>query len=472
MISTRATDPTTKAAGPVTESSARAVIDAPSERFGIWDWALCGLLILASLAVGLVHVPQHDSISPIDEFVYIDYLAKVPTEGVVQRGEETGDYAREYFACNGVRTYIARQPDLCNASDFDADASFPFNGKTSADLYAPLYFGTTWVVAQPLQWAGISDLTEAGRYTGWMWLAAALVLLYATLRRLNVARFPGFGMGLVVAGSLPAYWSHTYISTDATALPAGALMLFLAVYFLQTRRHGWLLPRAAVLVTLSKLQNLMAVGAVGLLLVLCAAVEAFAHVDLNLPDKIRIWSRSALARVGFLAVFAALLAQVGWTVIRSVIAVGPAPDQLVATPIGWTAMLSEVFKFFPGAIQGAVAPDGLGVYAIVIASLGSSLIAAGVLGLIAVGRPRSFGVLLAISALTVALVAGPALAIANLATSGFYFPLPARYGLALVPIFVCCAALLFSNKRWTGYAVGSAGAVAFLLSLAVTEIPM
>lgn len=468
MVLSRPTAPVTKAARPVTDSSASPVIEPPSEKFAVWDWVLCGLLILASLVVGLVHVPQHDSISPIDEYVYIDYLAKVPTEGVVHRGEETGDYAREYFACNGVRTYIGPQPALCDASNFDVDASFPFNGKTSADLYAPLYFDATWVLAQPLQWAGVSDLTAAGRYTGWIWLAAALVLLYATLRRLKVGRFLGFGLGLLVAGSLPAYWSHTYISTDATALPAGALMLFLAVYFLQTRRHGWLLPAAAVLVTLCKLQNLMAVGAVALLLVLSAAADAFARADLGLGQKIRLWSRNALAHVGLLTAAAALVAQVGWTVVRFLIAVGPAPDQLVAQPIGWRAMLSEVFKFFPGAIQGAVAPDFLGVYAIVIASLGSSLIAAGVLGLIATGHPRSFGVFLAVSALSVALVAGPALAVANLATSGFYFPLPARYGLALVPMFVGCTALLFSSKRWTGYAVGSASAVAFLLSLALT----
>ncbi|MFP3394568.1 hypothetical protein SB782_37990, partial [Brevibacillus sp. SIMBA_076] len=46
------------------------------------------LLVIASLLVGIVHVPQHKTLSPIDEYQYIDYLAKVPTQGVVHRGEE------------------------------------------------------------------------------------------------------------------------------------------------------------------------------------------------------------------------------------------------------------------------------------------------------------------------------------------------------------------------------------------------
>ncbi|MCI4658402.1 hypothetical protein [Cryobacterium zhongshanensis] len=451
------------------EVQRQGLIPAPSSRWTVRDWLLCGLLVIASLMVGLVHVPQHDSISPIDEFVYIDYLAKVPTEGVVHRGEETGAYAREYFACHGVRMYIGPQPTLCQSSSFNDDVAFPFNGKTSADLYAPLYFGTTWVLAQPLMWVGMTDLTEAGRYTGWIWLAAALVLLYMTFRRLNVPRGLGFGLGILLAGSLPAYWSHTYISTDATALPAGALMIFLAIRYLQTRRHGWLLPLAAIVVALFKLQNLMAVAAVAVFFLLYSAANATGPAGIDASSRITAWRRSSITRLGVFTLVAAVAAQAVWTVTRSLIAVGPAPDQLVATQLGGKALLSEVFKFFPGAISGAVDPSSLGMYAIVIAGIGTSVVAAGVLGLLATSPPKSMQALLAFSVLLVALVSGPALGVANLLTSGFYFPLPARYGLALVPMFLCCAALLFSNRRWVGNAVGACGVLVFLLSFRLAE---
>ncbi|TFD53384.1 hypothetical protein E3T46_03455 [Cryobacterium sp. Hh11] len=439
-----------------------------THRFSVADWLICLGLVMASLVVGLVHVPQHQQISPIDEFVYIDYLAKVSTEGVVERGEETGDYAREYFACHGVSMYTEPQPALCFGPNFAEDSQYPFGGVTSADLYTPLYFGTTWLMVQPIQWAGVQDLAQAGRYAGSIWLAFALVFMFAALRRIGISRWVGLGLGLLLAGSLPAYWSHTFVSTDATALPAGAVMLYLAIVFMQTRRFGWLLISASAIVTLFKLQNLTAVAAVALGLVVYAGVEWFGRSDLRVKERILRAVKDRRTVVAVSAVVAGIFVQAVWTVIRSVIAVGPAPDQLVSEPIGFRALISEMFKFFPNAVNGATAPQSLGVNGVIVASLFAIIAVAGVLGLIASGDRRSWGFSLAVGTLVVSLVAGPALAVANLATSGFYFSLPSRYGLALVPMFVCCAALLFSQKRWLTNSVAISGGAAFLVSLAIT----
>jgi hypothetical protein len=439
-----------------------------TQSFSIMDWLICLGLVLASLVVAVVHVPQHEQISPIDEFVYIDYLAKVSTEGVVERGEETGAYAREYFACHGVSMYTEAQPALCSGSNFDEDSLYPFNGVTSADLYTPLYFGTTWFLAQPIQLAGVQDLTEAGRYVGSIWLAIALTFLFAALRRIGISRWVGLGLGLLIAGSLPAYWSHTFVSTDATALPAGAIMLYLAVVFMQTRRFGWLLIGAAAIVTLFKLQNLTAVAAVALTLAICTGIEMAGRSDLRIKEKVFLGLKDSRTIVAVGAVGAGVFVQAVWTVVRSLIAVGPAPDQLVSQPIGFRALVAEMFKFFPNAVNGATAPASLGVNGVIVASLFAIIATAGVLGLIVSGEKRSLGFSLAAATLVVSLVAGPALAVANLATSGFYFSLPSRYGLALVPIFVCCAAIFFSQKRWLANCIAVSGGFAFVISLAVT----
>lgn len=428
------------------------------------DWWVSLCLVVASLLVGLIHVPQHVAISPIDEFVYIDYLAKVPSQGVVVRGEETGAFAREFFACHGVLHYFEPNRALCESGSFENDSQFPFDGKTSADLYSPLYFYVTWVVAQPLRLAGV-DLVDAGRMSGTLWLAGALVLFYAATRRFGVDRRLGLGIGLLLAGSLPAYWSQTYISTDATALFAGSLVLFLGLNYLRGRGHWWVLPAAAAVVTLLKLQNMMPVMCIALLFFILAAREIVGNHESNRRDMAAFF-RHRLVLTALATIGAALLVQVAWTVIRAVMAVGPAPDQLVAQPLGARALVSEMIKFLPGSMEGATDAAYLGIGGTVIAGIGVSLVAAGVIGVAATGKRELVGTWLAVAALIVAAVAGPALALANLAVSGFYFPLPARYGMSLIPIFLVCACLLITGGRLRNVVTG-VGVGLFALSLTI-----
>ena len=142
-------------------------------RTWLWDVVACLLIVVASIAVVVVHVPKHDTVSPIDEYVYIDYYAKVLDQGIVHRGEETGEYAREYLACHGVRAIGDYPEALCPTEGKGRDAAYPNAGATSAGLYTPLYFAITRVLAQPLVWFGV-ELTDAGRAVGGLWLAAGV----------------------------------------------------------------------------------------------------------------------------------------------------------------------------------------------------------------------------------------------------------------------------------------------------------
>ena len=228
------------------EAEAPAVADPRGpRRVARIDWIFGALLVIASLLVGIVQVGDHRAISPIDEYVYIDYLAKVPSQGIVRGGEHTGDYARESLACRGVRLIGQYLASLCRTADSSPDSAFPTAGTNSADIYTPIYFAVTWVLAQPFQWLGVHDLTDAGRLTGWIWLAAAAVLLYLSLRRLKVGPLLSFGLGMLMVGSLPAMWSNTYVSTDAPALLAGAAMLWGILRFEDGRRFGLLVLTVA-----------------------------------------------------------------------------------------------------------------------------------------------------------------------------------------------------------------------------------
>jgi hypothetical protein len=77
--------------------------------------------------------------------------------------------------------------------------------------------------------------------------------------------------------------------------------------------------------------------------------------------------------------------------------------------------------------------------------------------------------ILGVTVLVVTVLAGPALALANVLVGGYYFVLVARYGTALLPGMLLCSALLFrSDKRWVAPLALAVGVLSFFVSLAFT----
>lgn len=452
------------------ESSFEAAAEGPSwlhPRGRRADWFVSIFLVLASLGLVLWQVPQHQTVSPVDEYVYIDYLAKVPTQGVVHRGEETGDYAREYLSCNGVRMIGYYPESFCTNFTPADEAGLPNGGKTTADIYTPVYFAATWLMAQPLVLAGIQDITEAGRYTGAVWLAAAAVLLYLTLRRMRVDIVVAGSMGLLLVGSLSAYWSNTYISTDATSLLAGSLMVFcLTMFDRGSRWVPWIFIVSAVLLTLAKMQNLMGVAAAAVALIFWAIADAFRRGDASAGRwRALVRDRRVLSALG--AVMLSVVAQGVWSVIRNLIVYDTRADQGVDTPLTKRAIVDEVLRFLPGVANGAQDPGLVGFTAQIAAALMSWVLVAGVIGLIAASRRGSRSESLALATFFVALVSGPLLAVATVVMSGYYFYFPSRYGMSLLAFFLVCAGLLFTRSMWTR---GFSAAVAVVSYVAVMSI--
>ena len=132
-------------------------------------------MLFASVGFVSANVVQQKQISPFDEYVYLDYLSKVPTQGFVRSGEETGDLARQEISCRGVQTY-GLYGTSCDIGAASPDETFPYSGQTGADIYTPAYFAVTWVLAQPLVWTGVS-LLDAGRLVGAVWLFLGISLI-------------------------------------------------------------------------------------------------------------------------------------------------------------------------------------------------------------------------------------------------------------------------------------------------------
>jgi hypothetical protein len=418
---------------------------------------------MAFVSVG-VHVPQNQAISPIDEYVYADYMMQIPERPVVARGDLTGPEAREDLICLGNRGIVAPPGPTCEEAATAPSSEFVMEGKTSADIYTPLYFVTTWALAQPLVAAGMGIL-DAASYVGALWLGLALVLLWRVFRALRVPDVVTVGLGALLVASPSAFWSSTYISTDAPSLAVGAALTLLVLRISRGRSGMLLFAVISVVGVLFKVQNIAAV-ALGALALLLWAVGAALTGDG--PDgrgrrvARALVSRPVVTAVG--SVVAAVLAQGGWLAVRSAIAVGESADQGTAMPLTLKGLATESVKFLSGSgldPTGGINGTIIGVAGVLV----SWVSVAGVIGLVATSSRGSIEKSLSWAALVTSVVIGPVLVLGVSVVTHYYFALPTRYGMSMLPAFLACAAVLFSRSRSFGVGLAVAGTLLWIASL-------
>jgi len=404
-----------------------------------------------------VAVPQNEPLSPLDEFVYVDYLAKVPTQFVVHQGEQMGDVALDALACRGV---AALGPEALSCGiDGTRDADiYREGGKTTADIYTPAYFAITWVAAQPFVWAG-TDLVDGGRLVGGLWLGLGVVLMFLLMTRLRVPPLLAWGLGVLVIISPASHWANTFVSTDAPSLAAGAGIGLLALLAYQRRASPVWLALAVALAIAIKFQNIIAVALVAIVLVVLAGRDALARTP-GLPTRQRVLAivkdRSVVIAAGMMIV--AIVTQVSWMLVRASIVYAAAPDLNVEVPLSKTGLLMESFNFLRrtalGVEQGADTPIKTVVGMVLV-----MLTITGVVGMIFAGGRGSTESLIAGSVLLASTAAAPVLAVALNVALGETLNIPPRYGLSILPAFVLCAGWLFSMKKWGPAAVAVLAAV-------------
>lgn len=473
------------------------------------------LLILASAIFVGVNVAKHDKISPVDEYVYIDYYVKVFEQGPVAYGEQTSEWARNYLACHGVAPDYEFAPESCNVGDHSDPGLYPFNGANTADIYTPAYFWISRVLAQPIQFFFGADIITAARLTGFWWLAAGALLLYATQRRLRVSRTLAASLGVIMIASLSSWWSVTYVSTDATAITAGAAIAYLTVRHLQRPRWYWMaaLSAASVLAVALKFQNLMAVVAAAMVLLLAgisgalerrraaragggsaapvstvavstapesaalgpvaatpsapAPAGAAAPAAVTLPpqpgEMRRIGLFAGLASAALLTGLA-LAFQVVWVLVRPFETAPGTVSQGNEGELSLAALLVESVKFFGAFVEGATGAAPFGAYAIVITGVVGWLLVAGIIGNLVVGR-AGIAQHVSLAVLATSVLGGPALAVATTVAAGYYFPLPARYSISLCAFALVATALFFSRRRAWTWVFAALALVSFVVGL-------
>lgn len=407
-----------------------------------------------------ISVPQQEELSPFDEYVYIDYLAKVPTQLAVPHGDPTGEYARSQLDCRGV---VVLQPEspACDTGRTQPATAYPLTGKTSADIYTPIYFAVTWAAAQPLVWTGV-DLTDAGRIVGGLWLGLGVVLMFLLMTRLRVPPLLAWGLSVLVIASPAVHWANGYVSTDAPTLAVGAgLGLLAALVYTRKASMLWLVV-ASVVGVLIKFQNIIAVCLVVIVFVVLAVRDTLERRPGGWRQGLRMLVTDRLVIGAAVALGSVLVAQVVWMLARTAMTVGTTPRQGVDTPVSLTNLLRESYNFLT---KTAIAWDGAPP-APVEMFIGTVLVVlgiAGVVGMIFFGKPRSTRSLVALSVLVAATLSAPVLGLVLAVVVGEYVPLPPRYGMSLLPFFILCAGWLLAQRTWTSGVV-AVGASALLVA--------
>lgn len=392
--------------------------------------------LLSAVFVGTVVSNHGQDFSVFDEYVYYDYLVKFPEHGIVRQGEEIGPETRAILSCHGSEPFgLIGQP--CG-SDYADDSAYPLEGKTSGDLYTPLFFAVTWLGAKLIQLVGDVDLLTAARLTGAAWLAATLSALHVTCRRFGADPTVAFAVCLAFFASPFAWWTYTYISTDAPSALFGAVALLLLHRHLHGQRStAWFIALALIAV-MFKITNLFIVGLIVVVVLLA---------DLSSPrgrwQGVVAWLKD---RWWVLLVAALpMTAQVLWMVFRTSQAVSTAADQGISTDgIQWEHLLQQVGDFIPGAITSNVV---LGSPPTAVYDVPSYLVeplswmtVVGALGAAAVVGLR-YAPLHSATALA-GLTFAPILAVAMTIVVGSTFDFPARYGAPLLPAFLLGYAVL------------------------------
>lgn len=427
-------------------TAATAVVPSRRDRVAS-RWVLAGLIVLAVALVAML-VQRQLPFSPYDEYVYFDYLAKVPTQGMVLTGEEVGDVARAAIECRGVVGF-GPYGDGCGVGGVDDDALFPYHGLTGADLYTPLYFGITWVAAQPFTWVGM-DLLDAGRMAGGLWLAGAVALLFLALRRLGVSLAPAASLVVLALATPVVQSAFGYISTDAAAITAGAALAYVTARVVTGGASAWWLVPVGVLAVLGKVQAIGALGAALLVVAVHALVVRGGWRERG------AWLRTILPAA--VAGVAALAAQLVWSSIRSATAVGPGANLAVGAPeLPPDELLRQLAHVLVhvGATRPTEPQASMTIAVAIATALACAGIVAGLLGLRGphdreTGIARSWS----IGTLTLALVMIPVLTLMTFVLEGTTFSPPLRYGAALLPFLLVSAGLLLARSRWLALGVG------------------
>ena len=303
-------------------------------------------------------------------------------------------------------------------------------------------------IAGSVRIVGLSgDILTSNRMVGALWLFLGLGLLVMLAMDLGAPLWSAVGAAGVIAALPIIRDTNSYITPDALNVAIGAAVLLTAVRYARGVWPWWALVAIGALAGAIKTQNGLAVGAAAVFLTWCAVSSHGA--------KGRV-TRQMWGAAGMVGGF--LVTQVGWLVVRSLIAVGDRPDQGVAVPLTFDLMTKESMAFVLRLGLGELTPVPT------FAVLSTAVLIAGCIGALFYRRvaDEAWGMAAAVTLLV--FIGSPILLVAEYVGLGEVVPSPTRYGASLLAGIGAVTATAFPTRvRSAGFAAVGTGMVALVV---------
>ena len=414
------------------------------------------------MLVGL-HQWAEPKLSPEDELQHVDYLDRAGRGGIVRTGDTLDTYARIVASCRGIESYDAARLPACEQAAAAAPDRYPESGVNTIEIHPPLYYFVTAPLARLAQAIGVApSFVTAARLVGGLWLWAGLCALWALARHLRAPAAARLGVCAMVAASPAVVYASSHVGTDAPALLAGAGIVLLAVRWEDGRAPTWLLAAAATAVMLIKAPNLLGIGV------------AIGYLLLRALKRPRLLVGAAALFIGF------AIGQVGWLAARSALAFAPPEANPITVRFHVDSLTvdhwaSQLVTFLPTPAVHAHRAAALENPFVDLGLQASSIVLTGALVgvLLLARRPVEKDgdgdrlVALAPPTLLVLVLGPPVLVLGTFIGQGTWVPIPARYGLPLLPLLAAVAAAVATTRAASAalLAVGGFVSVATLIQL-------
>ena len=406
----------------------------------------------------LLNVNATPGVSPIDEATHADYVLRVAQGDLPRMGQPLSEQTLREWSCRGSSNVTFELPP-CTDGPLDP-ATYPAGGQQYNSAHPPLYYAVTALVARPLAVLTGEGLLGSARLVGIAWLTAGLWALLAALRQLGTSWTLGTAVAALVGLAPAIQHASSTVNNDASAVLAGALVLWVALRVAHGTSSWPALAVAAAVAAALKLVFLIAL--------VPAAVVLLQHARRHPDDRARV--AVALGAGG--AAAAVVLA--AWTLVHGALNPGDVENPVLGIntrdadrlPVAMT--LRNLLACWPPLARPFVPLELLEqpqffLWGVLIPLLFAS---APLLGMVAarspVGRDVSIGAALGMVAVPVAVQLHTYLA------HGDYFPnIAPRYGLCVVPAVAVALASVARGRRHDLAAAGLAGTGTFALLIAL-----
>jgi hypothetical protein len=400
-----------------------------------------------------LHVRDYTRVSPSDELQHYDYVVRVVRDHeVVRRGDQFTQEAMHTEACDGLDAEY--RPPPCRPLPYQPP-QFQEGGYNTAFIHGPVYYVVTGALAAVMSGiASTHNLFTTARLAGAFWLGLAVWLLWLAMGELKVDPMRR-AVVLVLVITAPAVMeSNAVITTDATALLAGAAVLYAVLRF-ERGASAWPAALAAMLAVALKSTNVMAVG-VAVLYLLVRWMQDRGPLQRR-AIAVGAMSAGAVVVAGAWAVYSSAAARVPLLTI-------PMERRFHVASLGVREFGRNLAAGFTPMTPWHIPVEIRAFWMPSVAQLVDHLFLAGLVAAAVFGLARSRERALAVAVLISLLLAGPVFVLVNYVGTSTYVDIPHRYALSVLPAIAAVVPVLLADRR-TMQLVGGGAAVVGVLTL-------